>query len=110
VSTGVSCAVSARLVYPVAKPGESPLKSPQGAAMATIVSQGIGFIVTVGLALPVFAVGIAAIVVGGLLWGIATLVVGVLYGALILVLAVRFGARVYDRRLPELLQQVQSFP
>jgi ABC-2 type transport system permease protein len=55
-------------------------------------------------------VGIAAIVVGGLLWGIATLAVGLLYGALILVLAVRFGARVYDRRLPELLQQVQSFP
>ena len=110
VSTGVSCAVSARLVYPVAKPGESPLKSPQGAAMATVVSQGIGFIITLGLSLPVFAVGIAAIILGGPLWGAATVVVGVLYGALILVLAVRFGARVYDRRLPELLQQVQSFP
>ena len=48
--------------------------------------------------------------VGGVLWGAATLLVGVLYGAVILVLAVRFGARVYDRRLPELLQQVQSFP
>jgi ABC-2 type transport system permease protein len=41
---------------------------------------------------------------------VITVVVGALYGALILVLAVRFGARVYDRRLPELLQQVQSFP
>jgi ABC-2 type transport system permease protein len=110
VSTAVACAVSARLVYPVAKPGESPLKSPQGAAMATFVSQGIGFAVTAGLSLPVFAVGIAALVLGGVLWGVATVVVGVLYGALILVLAVRFGARVYDRRLPELLQQVQSFP
>jgi ABC-2 type transport system permease protein len=110
VSTAVSCAVSARLVYPVAKPGESPLKSPQGAAMATIVSQGIGFAVTAGLSLPVFAVGIAALVLGGVLWGVATLVVGIVYGVLILVLAVRFGARVYDRRLPELLQQVQSFP
>lgn len=110
VSTGVSCAVSARLVYPVAKPGESPLKSPQGAAMATIVSQGIGFVITLGLSLPVFAVGIAAIILGGPLWGAATIVVGILYGALILILAVRFGARVYDRRLPELLQQVQSFP
>ncbi|GAA2218968.1 hypothetical protein GCM10010413_06400 [Promicromonospora sukumoe] len=110
VSTGVSCAASARLVYPVAKPGESPLKSPQGAAVATMVSQGLGFVVTLGLSIPVFAVGIAALVLGGVLWGVATLVVGVLYGALILVLAVRFGARVYDRRLPELLQQVQSFP
>ncbi|MFC8800467.1 hypothetical protein ACFT2C_22270 [Promicromonospora sp. NPDC057138] len=110
VSVAVSCAVSARLVYPVVKPGESPLKSPQGAAIATLVSQGIGFAVTLGLSLPVFAVGIAAIVLGGPLWGIATLVVGVLYGTLILVLAVRFGARVYNRRLPELLQQMQSFP
>jgi ABC-2 type transport system permease protein len=110
VSTAVSCAVSARLVYPVAKPGESPLKSPQGAATATMVSQGLGFLVTLGLSLPVLAVGIGAVLLGGALWGIATLVVGILYGALILVLAVRFGARVYERRLPELLQQVQSFP
>lgn len=110
VSTAVACAVSARLVYPVAKPGESPLKSPQGAAVATMVSQGIGFVVTLGLSVPVFAVGIAALVLGGVLWGVATLVVGVGYGVLVLVLAVRFGARVYDRRLPELLQQVQSFP
>lgn len=110
VSTGVSCAASARLVYPVAKPGESPLKSPQGAAMATLVSQGIGFAITLGLSVPIFAVGITALVVGGTVWGAATVVVGMLYGALILVLAVRFGARVYDRRLPELLQQVQSFP
>jgi ABC-2 type transport system permease protein len=110
VSTGVSSAVSARLVYPVVKPGESPLKSPQGAAVATMVAQGLGFLVTLGLSLPVFGVGIAALVLGGVLWGVATLVVGVVYGALILVLAVRFGARVYDRRLPELLQQVQSFP
>ncbi|MFJ3407743.1 hypothetical protein [Promicromonospora sp. NPDC090134] len=110
VSTAVACAVSARLVYPVAKPGESPLKSPQGAAVATMVSQGIGFVITLGLSVPVFAVGIAALVLGGVLWGVATLVVGVLYGVLVLVLAVRFGARVYDRRLPELLQQVQSFP
>lgn len=110
VSTGVSCAVSARLVYPVAKPGESPLKSPQGAAVATVVAQGLGFAITLGLSLPVFAVGIAALVLGGVGWGVATLVLGVLYGAVILVLAVRFGARVYNRRLPELLQQVQSFP
>ena len=110
VSTGVSSAASARLVYPVAKPGESPLKSPQGAAMATMVSQGLGFVITAGLSVPVLAVGIAAVILGGVPWGAATLVVGVLYGALILVLAVRFGARVFDRRLPELLQQVQSFP
>lgn len=110
VSTAVSSAVSARLVYPVAKPGESPLKSPQGAAVATIAAQGIGFVVTLGLSVPVLAVGIASIVVGGPVWGVATLVLGLLYGAVILVLGVRFGARVYDRRLPELLQQVQSFP
>ncbi|WP_369371411.1 hypothetical protein AB1046_21990 [Promicromonospora sp. Populi] len=110
VSTAVSSAVSARLVYPVAKPGESPLKSPQGAALATIVAQGLGFAITAALSLPVFAVGIAALLIGGVLWGAAAIVVGVAYGALILVLAVRFGARVYNKRLPELLQQVQSFP
>lgn len=110
VSTGVSGAVSARLVYPVVKPGESPLKSPQGAATAAIVAQSLGFLITLGLSLPVFAVGIAALVLGGVLWGTATAALGILYGTLILVLGVRFGTRVYNRRMPELLQQVQSFP
>lgn len=110
VSTAVSSAVSARLVYPVAKPGESPLKSPQGAAVATIAAQGIGFVVTLGLSLPLLGVGIAAVVIGGPVWGVSTLLLGLLYGALMLYLGVRVGARTYDRRLPELLQQVQSFP
>src|SRR5690606_6817355 len=35
-SLGTSSAVSARLVYPVPKPGESAFKTPQGATVATL--------------------------------------------------------------------------
>src|SRR5690606_21333770 len=110
VSTAASSAESARLVYSLAKPWQNPLTSPQGAAVATIAAQGIGFVVTLGLSLPLLGVGIAAVVIGGPVWGVSTLLLGLLYGALMLYLGVRVGARTYDRRLPELLQQVQSFP
>ncbi|MDR0482945.1 MAG: hypothetical protein LBH13_07340, partial [Cellulomonadaceae bacterium] len=38
---GLAAATSARWLYPVPKPGESPFKQPQGAAGATLVAQGV---------------------------------------------------------------------
>ena len=40
-STGVSSFVSTRWLYPVPKPGESPLKTPQGATGATMLAQTV---------------------------------------------------------------------
>ncbi|MBE1876125.1 hypothetical protein [Myceligenerans pegani] len=110
LALGVSSVASAALVYPVPKPGESPLKSPQGAAMATMLAQTLAMLITVLLALPLVVLGIWAFASGSLLVGWVTLVVGLVEGALLLVLGIRMGARTFDRRAPELLQQVQSFP
>jgi ABC-2 type transport system permease protein len=107
---GVSSVASAALVYPVPKPGESPLKSPQGAAMATMLAQTLAMLITLLLALPLVGLGIWAMISGSLLAGWATLAVGVAEGAILLVVGIRIGARTFDRRAPELLQQVQAFP
>jgi len=113
VSTGVSSATSARLLYPVPKPGDSPFKQPQGAAMATLVAQTVAMAVVLAASLPFLVPGVLAIVwpdaaANGVL-GWVTLVVGPVVGALALLIGVRWGARIYDRRTPELLQQVLSY-
>lgn len=109
VATGISSAVSARLVYPVPKPGDSPFKQPQGAAMATLVSQTVAMVLVFALALPFLVPGVLAILLPNVVLGWVTLAVGPVVGVVVLVLGVRWGARIYDRRAPELLQQVLSF-
>jgi len=108
-SLGISSAVSARLVYPVPKPGESPFKSPQGAAMATLVAQMAAMGITLAVSVPTLALALAAIFLPNAALGWAALGVGLVTGVLVLLLGVRWGARTYDRRLPELLQQVMAF-
>lgn len=109
VGLGVSSAVSARLVYPVPKPGESPFKQPQGAAMATMVAQMVAICVNFALCVPVLILtGIA--VFADIAWaGWAALVVGPALGVVFLLLGIRMGARSYDRSAPELLQRIASF-
>jgi ABC-2 type transport system permease protein len=106
---GVSSAVSARLVYPVPKPGESAFRSPQGAAVATIVAQTLAFVVVLALLVPTLALTVAALLLPSLALGWAALVVGPAWAVVVLVLGVRWGARTYERRLPDLLAQVTAF-
>jgi ABC-2 type transport system permease protein len=108
-SLGVSSVVSARLLYPVAKPGDSPFKAPQGAAMATMVAQLITMGVLVVLCLPAAGLALANVLTGAVVWGWLALVVGVGLGVLFLVLGMRWGGRLVDQRGPELLQQVMSY-
>ncbi|WP_402464219.1 hypothetical protein [Isoptericola aurantiacus] len=106
---GTSSVASARLVYPVPKPGESAFKSPQGAQMAAFVAQMASFGVILALMVPTLAVGLPAILVPSPLLGAITLGVGLLTAAVALVVGTRWGARVYERRMPELLSQVTAF-
>ncbi|MEN5074597.1 hypothetical protein ABE437_12325 [Isoptericola cucumis] len=108
-SLGISSAVSARLVYPVPKPGESPFKSPQGATVATMVAQLVTMAIVLALSIPALALGLFAILAPAPALGWATLGVGTAVGAVVLVVGVRWGARLLDRRRPELLQQVMAF-
>lgn len=109
LSTGVSAYSSARLVYPVAKPGESPFKTPPGATGATMVAQFASMGITVLLSLPALGMTVWALVGGSALVGWIAAAVGLASGVAVLLGGVRLGARTMDRRSPELLQQVMAW-
>lgn len=104
----MSSVVSARLLYPVPA-GDSPFKSPQGAAMATLVAQMITMLVLTALCLPAAGLALTNVLTGAAVWGWLTLVVGVGLGVVFLVVGMRWGGRLVDQRGPELLQQVMSY-
>ncbi|WP_022918529.1 hypothetical protein [Ruania albidiflava] len=105
ITAGVSSVTSARLIYPAVKPGDSPLRQPQGAVLPTMIAQGIGFAAVVVLALPVIVTAILTIAVSPV-FGWVTLLLGLAWGVAVCLLGIRYGGRWYDRRTPELLQQV----
>lgn len=106
---GASAVYSARVVYPVRKPGESPFATPQGTSFAVMVSQMVGMLTLIVLCLPSIVLGVVAISTGHAAATVLAAVVGPVLGGGVLVAGVRIGARVYDRRAPELLQALRSF-
>lgn len=112
-SAGIASAASARWVYPAVKPGESPLRQPQGAAMATMVAQSVSLALSAAAGLIPTGLAVAALVTHGpraTVLGWLTLVFGLAIGAGVLVFGVRWGGRLLERRAPEILQQIKAFP
>lgn len=109
VGLGASSVYSARVVYPVPKPGDNPFSTPQGSSFAVMISQSLGLLLLLALCLPTVALGVAAVLTGVVLLDVLALVVGLGVGATVLVAGIRLGARVYDQRAPELLQTIRSF-
>lgn len=108
-TTGVSSFVSARWLYPVPKPGESPLKTPQGATGATMAAQTVSMGLSLLVAVPSLVLTVLAMVLPNAVLGWVNLVVGPAIGVAVLLLGIRWGAQAYDRRAPELLQKVLSY-
>lgn len=103
----VSCVLSVTLPYPVPKPGESPFTTPAGAVGSSLLAQTLAVAATTLLVSPVLALGWLAW--SGSSWAVwATGVVGVGLGAGLTVVGVRVGGRVYDRRGPEVLTELQQ--
>ncbi|MBW0253843.1 hypothetical protein [Cellulomonas sp. PS-H5] len=109
VGVGASSIYSARVVYPVPKPGDNPFSTPQGSSLAVMLTQSLGMLLLLAVCLPTVGLGIAAVVTGHGLLQVLTLVVGLGSGAAALVVGVRVGGGLYDRRAPELLQTIRSF-
>jgi ABC-2 type transport system permease protein len=106
---GWSSVVSARIVYQVPKPGESPFGTQQGASMAAALSQLVGWVVILGLSLPALVLAGFAVSTRSAALGVVSLVVGIALGAVALVVGIRLGSRAMDRGAPELLQRMVSF-
>jgi ABC-2 type transport system permease protein len=105
---GLSSAISARFVYPVPLPGQSPFATPSGSLGTNLLTQLVGFSVLMALVLPEVVLCVIAVVRGSVGLGVVTVVVGLALGGGLLAGGLRLGARWYDRRSPELLRQVTA--
>jgi ABC-2 type transport system permease protein len=102
---GVASVTSALKQYPVPGPGESPFRTPPGGAGVTLVVQAVVGLAVLVLALPALAFGaLAWFGHGWAAW--VSLPVGVAMGGAAAVVGVRVGARLFERRMPELLQDL----
>jgi ABC-2 type transport system permease protein len=102
---GVASLTSAVKQYPVPRPGESPFATPPGGAGITLVVQAAVGLAVLVLALPTLALGaLAWLGHGWAAW--AALPVGLAVGAAAAVAGVRVGAGLFERRSPELLQDL----
>ncbi|GAA2726968.1 hypothetical protein [Cellulomonas aerilata] len=105
---GLSSVISTRFVYPVPLPGQSPFATPSGSLGVSMLTQLLGFGALTVLVLPEVVLATVAVVGGSVLLGVVTLLVGLVLGGALLVGGLLLGARWYDRRSPELLQQVTA--
>ncbi len=106
---GLASMLSARFVYPVPRPGESPFKSQQGSSMAASLSSLVGLLAVIALGLPELVLAVFAVAAGSMVFGLIALVVGLALGATVLIVGVRLGGRTLDHNAPELLAQLVSF-
>ncbi|HEU0206696.1 MAG TPA: transporter [Pseudolysinimonas sp.] len=98
---------SASIVVPVARSGRSPFTAQAGSGMTSLAASYAVTGVTIALAVPELALGIAALIVHSALLGWVALAVGLLWGAGSLVICVRVGGRILDRTGPALLARMR---
>ena len=102
---GVASLTSSVKQYPVPGPGESPFATPPGGAGITLLVQGVVGLSVLVLALPALVLGVLAWFGHG--WAAwAALPVGLGVGAAAAVAGIRLGARLFERRSPQLLQDL----
>lgn len=99
---GIGSVTSARLPYPVVKPGDSPFQSPQSSGTITALVQSLAMFGALLVALPAGIFGALGLLVDPA-WHAMAFAAGVGLGVLVLALGVWWGGRVFDNRGPEML-------
>ena len=104
--SGVASVLSAWIVYPMAKPGESPFASQKGGFLkgmtVSLISMVSAAIIMTGPAI----LGFMYFDTGNMIYSYLSMLVGLLIGAVLLLLGIHFGGKLFDKRAPELYQQV----
>lgn len=106
-----SCATSVLLPYEVGPPGASPMNArTSGTIILISLIQVVGMLVIALAAMPIGIPAIAVVINGWTAWGWLLLPLGLAWGGGALVLGVRTAGGLLDRRGPDLLATIQSWP
>ncbi|WP_300344520.1 transporter [Nesterenkonia sp.] len=107
-SCGLSAVISAKLIYPTPRPGDSPFKQPEGVGGRMMIIQLGAMLATALLMLPDLVLLILW-AVAGTGWSLVLLVSATLLkGAALVAAGILIGGTLYERTAPELFQRVAA--
>ena len=106
-----SSLASVLLPYETLAPGDSPMRSrTSGTAFLAALIQMAAILLLLAVCSPVLGVAVYGVVQGAPVWGWVALVAGVVWCGLLLWGGVVFGGRVLDRRGPQVLATIRTWP
>ena len=106
-----SCLISVLLPYETLAPGDSPMRSrTSGTALLAALIQMAAILLLLAVCSPVLGVAVYGVVQGAPVWGWVALVAGIVWCGLLLWGGVVFGGRVLDRRGPQVLATIRTWP
>lgn len=106
-----SCLTSVLLPYETLAPGDSPMRSrTSGTALLAALIQMAAILLLLAVCSPVLGAAVYSVVQGASGWGWAALVAGIVWCGLLLWGGVVVGGRMLDRRGPQVLATIRSWP
>ena len=106
-----SCLASVLLPYETLAPGDSPMRSrTSGTAFLAALIQMVAILLLLAVCSPVLGVAVYGVVQAAPLWEWVALVVGIVWCSLLLWGGVVFGGRMLDRRGPQVLATIRTWP
>ena len=106
-----SCLASVLLPYETLAPGDSPMRSrTSGTAFLAALIQMAAILLLLAVCSPVLGVAIYGVVQGAPVWEWTALVAGVVWCSLLLWGGVVVGGRALDRRGPQVLATIRTWP
>ena len=106
-----SCLASVLLPYETLAPGDSPMRSrTSGTAFLAALIQMAAILLLLAVCSPVLGVAVYGVVQAAPLWEWVALVAGIVWCSLLLWGGVVFGGRMLDRRGPQVLATIRTWP
>ena len=106
-----SSVTSVLLPYETLAPGDSPMRSrTSGTAFLAALIQMAAILLLLAVCSPVLGAAVYGVVQGAPVWGWVALIAGVVWCGLLLWGGVVFGGRVLDRRGPQVLATIRTWP
>ena len=106
-----SCLASVLLPYETLAPGDSPMRSrTTGTAFLAALIQMVAILLLLAVCSPVLGMAVYGVVQAAPLWEWVALVAGIVWCSLLLWGGVVFGGRMLDRRGPQILATIRTWP